>query len=436
MRKKIFCFIFSLILIFSVCILPASAYTPSDFEVSAHGAMLMSLDSGDVIYSKNIHEKLYPASLTKLMTAIVLYENVEDLDSTVMTVSKNAIDLLQGTDSSVGGLKAGEELTARQMLYVLLLSSANDGANAIAENVAGDIASFVELMNQKAASLGMENTHYANAHGLHNEDHYTTVYDMSILARYFLENETLKDICYQVRYEMEPTNLSPKRTFITTNFLITPSNSEYYKYAKGVKTGYTDPAGRCLISTASKNGYNYLCVLMKSAVYNEQGKKIRYEFADSKALYEWGFNEFEYKTVLGTEKILGEAKVELAWDTDYVTLAPKTDLAAIVPKVADQSTLQYDVSTYSESFDAPIAKGDVLGSVTVSYAGEVLGSVELVATNDVKRSNLLYIRKGIQTVLKSVPFKIVCIVIVAAIIFFIISIIVLNKSRRKKRRYY
>lgn len=436
MRKRIFCIIFSLLIIFSVAVVPVSAYTPTGFEVSAEGALLMSLDTGEVIYSKNTDKKLYPASLTKLMTAVVLYENTPDLDNKVLTVSKHALDLLQGTDSSVGGLLEGEQLTARQMLYVLLLSSANDGANVIAEEIGGDIAGFVGMMNDKAKALGMQNTNFANAHGLHNEDHYTTVYDMSLLAKYFLSIPLLKEICEQVTYTLPATNLSNQRRYVTTNFLITPSNAQYYKYAKGVKTGYTDPAGRCLISTASKNGYNYLCILMKSAVYDGSGKKIRYEFRDTKALYEWAFKDFEYKTVLDSEGILGEAKVELAWDTDYVTLAPKKSLTAIIPKVADKSTIQYDIKTYKESFDAPIKKGDVLGTVTVSYAGEELGSVELIATQDVKRNFFLHLKRIFSDILGSLPFKIVLAIAGALILILIISVIILNKKKLKKRRRY
>ena len=144
MFKKFFCICFTVIIVLSIAVIPASAYVPSSFEVDAEGALLINMDTGDRLYQKNADKRLYPASLTKLMTALVLYESVSDLDSTVFTVSEYAIRSLDGTDSSTGGLKIGEQLTAKQMLYVLLLSSANEGANAIAEGVSGGIEGYVE----------------------------------------------------------------------------------------------------------------------------------------------------------------------------------------------------------------------------------------------------------------------------------------------------
>lgn len=453
MFKKIFCVLFVIILTVSVAVIPASAYTPTNFEVDAEGAMLVNMDTGDILYQKNADKRLYPASLTKLMTALVLYENTKDIDSETITVSDYAIRSLQGTDSSTGGLKVGEVLTVRQMLYVLLMSSANEGANAIAEHVAGDIPSFCEKMNQKASALGMTGTHYVNAHGLHDIEHYTTVSDMYKLSTAILSIDVLKEIVNTAQYKLAATNKNSARTLTTTNFLMLNNGQKctsqkykgqiyYYKYAKGVKTGYTDAAGRCLVSTASKNGYNYMCILMNSPVY-ENGKKIRMEFGDTKALYEWAFNEFEYKTVLDTDEIVGEAPVDLAWDTDYVAAIPEKELSTIVPKVADNSTVTLDITWYEEMYSAPIAKGDVMGECDVVYAGEVLGTVTLVASQDVERSTLMYIGRGLGTFFSTIfghwAFYLVLGIIAIIIIIFIISLVVLNspkhKKKKKNRRY-
>lgn len=453
MIKKFFCVIFIVILIFSVAVVPTSAYTPTNFEIDAEGAMLVNMDTGDIIYHKNIHQKLYPASLTKLMTALVLYENTNDIDSETITVSEYAIKSLEGTDSSTGGLKVDEVLTVRQMLYVLLMSSANEGANAIAEHVSGSIEAFCEKMNQKAKALGMTGTHYVNAHGLHDLEHYTTVSDMYKLTTAVLSVDVLKEVVYTTKYKLEATNKNRSRTITTTNFLLLNNNEKctaekyrgqtyYYKYAKGIKTGYTDAAGRCLITTASKNGYNYMCILMNSPVY-ENGKKIRIEFGDTKALYEWAFNEFEYKTVLNTDEILDEVPVDLAWDTDYVSVVPETQLSAIVPKVADNSTISHDVTWYKENYDAPIKKGTVLGECNVVYAGEVLGTVNLVASQDVERSTLMYIGRVLgnffSTVFGHWAFYLILVIIVVLAVVFVISLFILNspkhKRKRKNRRY-
>lgn len=450
MAKKIFCIAFIIILIFSVAVVPASAFVPTNFEIAAEGALLVNLDTEDVIYAKNIDERLYPASLTKIMTALVLYENTSDLDDETITISEYAVKSLDGTDSSTGGLKIGEVLTVRQMLYVLLLSSANEGANAIAEHVSGDVDTFVELMNTKAQELGMVGTHYANAHGLHDDDHYTTVRDMYILSKKFLSIDALKEVSFTTTYTLEATNKNNKRKLSSTNLLLLNNGQKctaekyknqayYYKYAKGLKTGYTDKAGRCLISTASKNGYNYLCIVMKCPVYDDNNRKIRVEFGDTKALYEWAFNEFEYKQILNANQIIGEAPVELSWDTDFVSVCPIDNISAIIPKVADDSTINYTINWSKEVYSAPIKRGEVLGTCDIIYAGEILDSVTVVAAQDVERSTLIFlitsIKNFFQTVFGSVPFLIVLGVIGLAILIFIITCVIINAPRRRRRRY-
>ena len=454
MFKKIFCCSFVFIIIICAVLPTAFSYTPTNFNIDAEGALLINTDTGDVLFSKNTDQRFYPASLTKLMTALVLYESCPDLDGQKITVSEYAINSLQGTDSSTGGLKIGEELTVRQMLYILLLSSANDGANAIAEHVSGNIPAFCEKMNAKATELGMTGTHYVNAHGLHDLEHYTTVNDMYKLTSAFLSVDILKEIAFSTKYNLAATNKSPARSFTTTNYLLLNNGqkctaekykgqSYYYKYAKGVKTGYTDPAGRCLITTASKGGYNYMCILMKSPVYAENGRtKIRIEFGDTKALYEWAFNEFEYKNILSTDQIIGEAEVDLAWDTDFVSVVPSDKLSAVVPKVADSSTISMEIDWYKKTYDAPIKKGDIMGECSLVYAGEVLGTVTLEAAQDVERSTLMYIGRSVKSftsaLFGSKLFLVFLILVIAAVAIFIISLIILNspKHKRKKRRRF
>ncbi len=451
MLKRLLCILISIVFLVLLTAIPISAYTPTNFEVSAEGAMLVNLDSGDILYKKNIDKKLYPASLTKLMTALILYESTNDLDSETITVSENALKILQGTGSSVGGLKAGETLTVRQMLNVLLISSANDGANAIAEHISGTIDGFVEKMNTKAQELGMNNTSYANPHGLHDENHYTTVNDMYLLSKAFLSVDLLKEISYTTKYKLPATNLSSAKTFTTTNLLMLNNGMKcdadkykgqayYYRYGKGVKTGYTDKAGRCLISTASKNGYNYLCIIMNSPVKDDSGKNIRIEFGDSKALYEWAFKDFEYKNVMSNGEIIGEAKVELSMETDHVSACPSEGLSAIVPKALDSSSVSTEIRWYKESYDAPIKKGDILGECDVIYAGEVIDTVTLVATSDIDRNMLLYAARSVKRFFSNRIVMIILLIILAiaalvTIIFVAICMIINSPKKRRRRRY-
>lgn len=424
--------VLTFVCVFSV---PAAAFEPTGFEITAEAAMLVSLDTGGVLYQKNIDEKMYPASLTKIMTATLIIENTPDLDSEIITVSKDAIDSLQGTDSSTTGLKEGEELTARQLLYNLLMASANDGAMAAAEHYGGgNVMKFIKMMNDRAAELGMTATHYANPHGLHDLNHYTTVSDMYKLVKHALTLPAFTEIVSTVRYQMPATNKSPAKTLSTTNWLQDPNTASYYKYAKGIKTGYTDPAGRCLISTASKDGYNYLCILMKCPVTDSKNVKVRKEFGESKNLYEWAFKSFQYKSVLAPTAPVGEIKVGLAWNRDHVTLLPEKEFSAIIPAEADASTIRIQMNLNRQEVDAPVEKGAVMGTATVIYAGEELGTVPLVAAESIEQSKILYGMRLVKTAVGSIWFKIAAAMIAGLILIFIVACILLNRRRRKRRR--
>lgn len=440
MGKRILSAVFCIILIFSVFAVPASAYKLSGFEVSAEGALIASLDTGDVLYKKNVDKRLYPASLTKIMTAVLLLEKTENLDTEMITVSYDAIHALDGTGSSMGGLIVDEQITAHQALYFLMLKSANEGANAVAEHYGGTVSGFVTMMNERAKELGMNGTHFANPHGLHDAEHYTTVEDMYILVKHALTIPEFKTAVSTTRYTVPATNKSPERLLPTTVFLQdrhnAVSSTYYYPYAAGVKTGYTDEAGRCLISTASKGGYNYVCVLMNSTVRNDRGAMVRYEFGDSIALYEWAFNNFEYKTVVDESAPVDEAKVNLCWEQDYVPLLLEGGLSAILPKDADSSTVQIKTSTYKDSFDAPIKKGEILGTAEISYAGEVLGTVNLIAGENLKSNFILKAMRTIKRAFASTTFKLIVLVFVLILVAFIISIIFMNRSRRSRRGRY
>lgn len=441
MRKTLFSVILTLSLVAAALFGPLSpgltahGFQPTDFEVSAEGAMLVSLDTGGVLYQKNIDQRLYPASLTKIMTAVLVIENTVDLDAESITVSKEALQLLQGTDSSTTGLKEGEVLTARQMLYNLLMASANDAANAVAEHYGGgNIDRFVQMMNEKAAALGMTGTHYVNPHGLHDENHYTTVEDMYKLVRYAIDLPFFMDVVSTIRYKMPATNKSPEKTLVTTNYLQDPNTSSYYKGTNGIKTGYTDPAGRCLITTNSRDGYNYLCILMKCPVYNEQRQKIRQEFPDSRNLYNWAYKNFEYKSLLNTAEPTGEVGLELAWNRDHLTLLPETEFSAIIPKEADSSTIRTEIHLNQETVDAPVKKGEVMGYATLIYAGEELGQVNLVASESVERSTPLYLLRQAKEMTQALWFQVTAGVLLLLLVAFIVFRIVAGRRRRRMKR--
>ena len=207
------------IIVLSLFTFSVSADEIKQPEITSASYVLYNPDNNEVVEDINGNKKMYPASLTKMMTALVAYESYEDLDSEIITVSENAVKSIYGTSSSKADLKIGEQATLKQMLYLLMLPSGNDAANAIAEHISGDNDSFAILMNKKAKELGMNNTHFANPHGLHNPDHYTTAKDLAILADAYSDVTVLKQIAKTNQYMMPATNKQGERLFNTTNFL-------------------------------------------------------------------------------------------------------------------------------------------------------------------------------------------------------------------------
>ncbi len=431
MPKKIFSVFFAFLLSFLYVYTPikASAFEVTGFEITAEAGMLASLDTGELLYENNIDKKVYPASITKIMTVILMLESDKYDPEGKIAMTKEALDLVLGTGSAVSLFKEGDEFTQLDLVYLVLLSSFGDCSYLASIYYGGSVENFVDMMNAKAQELGLTGTSYANPVGLHDENNYTTVRDIYNLTLYALENETFKEICETKRYTMT-ASLSGKRTLTTTNFLQDNNTNYYYPYAHGVKTGYTTEAGRCLVSTASNNGYNYICILMKCPV----SKTKRYEFAESADLYRWAFKNFSFKEVATSNEPVCEMPVELSLDTDFVPLYFKEPFVSVLPNAADDSTIVIKNHLNQESTEAPIEKGQVLGYAEVIYAEKVIGKVDLVAGNSVKPSKMLTVFKYIKLFFTSVYMKIFLLIIALIILIFICMCIKLNYSKIKKRK--
>ncbi len=432
MNKKFFKFIISFILIFAIfcCTLSVSAFQISGFELNARGAILISLDTDEVLYSKNADQKMYPASITKLLVAAIVLDKTQNLDNEVITYTNDANNAILGTGASVIGLKIGEELTARQALYCLLISSGGDVAYAIAEHYGGSTESFMAMMNAKAQEIGMTSSNFGNPVGLHDDYTYTTPKDVSLLAKYVLKYDIILEITSLARYQLPATNMSGVRYLSTTNFLIDPATNYFYKYAKGLKTGFTDEAGRCVVSTASLDGYSYLCIVMGCTTKGG----VRNEFVDSRNLYRWAFNNFEYKSVLDITKPVAEIPVDLSLNTDYIPLFPEKSVTSILPIKADESTITIDTTLVSERVKAPVAAGTVLGTADILYAGEVIGTVNLISREDVKPNLFLQIGAVVKGIVSSTAFKILLVILGVGVLVFIGICIRLNTSNKKRRK--
>ena len=428
MVKKIFSLILIVCMVFCLTF-TANAYDPTGFDLNAKVALLASLDTDEILYSKDGDKRVYPASITKIMTTILMLEDESFDPDAKVTMTDEVLKMIRGTGSAVSNFKAGEEFTQKDLVYTVLMSSFGDCTYLAAIEYEGSVENFVAKMNQKAKELGLKNTNYVNPIGLHDENHYTTANDTLKLAKYALKNKLFKEVCETTKYTIT-TNYTEKRTIVTTNFLQDPNTNYFYKYAKGVKTGYTDEAGRCLVSTASYNGYNYICILFGCTPRGAQ----RYEFLDSKNLYRWAFNNFELKTVADTQNPVCEIEVTLSSQTDFVPLYVEKSFSSVLPKEADDSTIEIRPKPFKDSVQAPIKKGQVLGTADIVYAENVIGTVNLVAGEDVKKSFWLSTFDSIGKFFSSVYMKIVYAIAALAVLAFIISLIVLNSGRGKKRK--
>lgn len=437
MPKKIFSYIFIIFTVFSVIFTPinASAYEVTEFEITAKAGMLISLDTDEILFEKNINKKVYPASITKIMTVTVILENEKFNPDKKIAMTKSALDLILGTGSVVSNLKEGEKISQLDLIYYILMSSAGDVAYLAAEYYEGSVDNFVAKMNSKAQELGLAGTHYQNPVGLHHEENYTTVQDICTLTKYALKNKIFEEVCTSPRYTVPATNMSGERTLTSTNYLMNTNTNYYYPYARGVKTGFTDEAGRCVVSTATykkstNETYSYLCIIMGCPNSPEK----RYEFAESADLYRWAFKNFSFKEIANSSEPVCEIPVELSFETDFMPLHFKEPFVTVLPNEADDSTIVIKPELNSKSVEAPVKKGDVLGKAKVYYAERLIGTVDLVAGGDVKSSRLLVFVKYVKQVFSSVYMKLLIGVVVILILIFIILCIRMNMARIRKRK--
>ena len=410
-----------------------------DPQPLAAAVIIVDGDNHEILYELNAHERRYPASITKIMTSLVVLDAVAQgkvsLD-TVVTASAQAVDL--PWDSSTAGIKAGEQLTILDLLYCDLLPSGNEACNILSEAVAGTSAEFVALMNAKAQELGMKDTHFANPHGLHDPEHYTTAYDVYLMAYAAMQNETFRTIVRSPSYNLPATNLQPERTIYSSNGLLTGYYAgQGYTYSKaiGIKTGYTGEAGRCLASAAvDELGRTFYCVVLGTE--DEEGTGVKRSFTESKRLLEWAFENFQHITLLDqdTENVMREVSVTLSDEADYVQAIPRGEIRATVPSDFDISQAKLDIKL-PDSIEAPVTAGDKLGTITLEYNGVEYGTLDMVATDSVERSEFLYTVQQVEYYWDQWWVKALVAVGVVLILVLIVFVAVVLPKRRARRRY-
>lgn len=391
--------------------------------VSASNYILINMDNGEVLYEHNSFEKKYPASTTKIMTAILAIENL-DLNESSKVSNKAVMSI--SWDSSKLGLYEGEVLKNYDLLAGMMVASGNDAANVLAEAVSGSIESFVDLMNAKAKELGCTSTHFSNTHGLTDENHYTSVSDMAKIAQYAMKNPLFREIVKITEFELPMTEkCEVRRYFINTNNLLTKSRTDKYFYspATGIKTGYTDAALNCLVASAEKDGVKLISVVLGAS--NIDGVNMSYK--DTKELFDWGFNNYENYNVISLEEVVVEKSIKYAKGEKTAKLVTMGELGILQKKGEKTEGIKTEIKL-DGPLKAPIMNGNIVGTIEVLHNNELIGRVNLTVDKDYEYSwwsAFLYVIGRVV---------IISILIVLGAIGILIIIRQVEYERRRKER--
>ena len=434
---------FSLLLICallcSLCCAPALAEAKAP-EIEAKAALLLDRDTGEILFERKADQKMYPASLTKIMTALLVFEAVDRGEFSLSDAVTATPAAFIGLDElgSTSGLEIGETLTIEQLLACMLINSANEAAGILAIAVDGTVSDFVRHMNEKATELGCENTHFANPSGLHNAEHYTTCRDLYAITRAAMEYPTFMTLCNSKRYEVPATNLHSARTLHSTNYLISNWRALGYLYsgAQGIKTGSTTEAGKCLISTAVRGDRSLFGIVLNSPntiVREENGKFVQRvgSFIDMSALFDYGFDNFTRCTLAKKNDALAEANVALSRETNYVALQTTEDVERLLPNELTPEKLTRTVSLTEETFLAPIERGAEMGTLIFSSGDTVYAEIPLIAMNDVSASFILTVHYRITRFFSNTVVQIICL----ALLLFAVFLFITRHGRRRNRHH-
>lgn len=381
MKRQLTAFLCIFILLFSFFVAPAQVQAtdtatekawPDGPNVYADAAIVMEASTGLILYEKNIDHAYYPASITKIMTALLAIEN-SNLGE-VVTFSKNAIydvDL----DSSRIGIDVGEQLTMQQCLYAILLESANEVTYAIAEHIAGNIDAFADMMNKRAEEIGCTNTHFVNPHGLHDDNHYTTAHDMALITREAMKNETFRKIFGTRTYQIPPTNIQPETRYLRNHHKFVLKQDYLYDDCIGGKTGYTSVAKYTLVSVAKRGDLELICVVMHD-------DSNEHQYTDTAKLFDFAFDNFSIYSIADLES--SEALTESPMFTKYNPLLSETDSPIVtdengylvLPNTASFKDAKKEVTFYSATDDNAV--DNVIGKISYTYNNKYVGGANIL----------------------------------------------------------
>ncbi|MDR2532983.1 MAG: D-alanyl-D-alanine carboxypeptidase [Oscillospiraceae bacterium] len=438
-----------------IAIFPASAFDPGIETIYSESVIMVHLDTDITVFSKNEFERRFPASTTKIMTALVVLENVENLNDFVTVTDNMNFGFLSNynfTDAQVADIVVGQtNLTYNDLLHALMIYSACDAANILAYSVGGTIANFVVMMNQKAAELGCINTNFANPHGLHQNDNYSCAWDMFLISRYVHDKyPRFMDIANLTSYRMPANGRHPEGVVLpNTNRLIRREfEGQYYEFARGIKTGSFDryldtdtgeyhPGHFSLVSLAQQGNNTYMLVTLGAPFHDLENPGVRgfYAYDDHLALYRWAFSSLEYKMVMSANDIIAQIEVENGTES-RVQLRPATDFSYMLPAGLDHTAIHRERTLFHQVIDAsegPILRGEVLGYVEMMLAGKVLAKIDLLAFNEVQPSFESRILGNVTGIFSEWWFQ-TGIALVAAMTIFVVILRLINGQRAKLRR--
>lgn len=407
LKKKIF-------MIFLTFIIIGTQFNfAAEPEIASTAAILVEERTGKILYEKNAYEKMYPASTTKIMTAILILENCK-LDE-IATVSYNAVYSLPSGYVNAS-LQEGEEMSINDLMYALMVKSANDAAIVLAEHMSGSVQNFAKMMNEKAIALGCQNTHFVNPNGVHNDNHYTTAHDLYLIASYCMKNEDFRKYASTASYTLPATNkyLAKDRVCTTTNEMIRPKSKYYNQNIIGIKTGHTTEAKNCLVSGAIQNDTELISVVLHSGT-NREGLSERY--IDTQTLFDYGFKDFAFTDIVKANDVLTNIEIENgSKDTKYLDLIAKDTLFSYLNIQTDLTNLKPEI-ILNENLQAPIPVNSSLGKAVYTVDG-IQYTTELLSSHAVEKK-----------------FNWQLILLIAGILLLILGIFILIlQARRKKKK--
>ena len=364
------------LLLITICLLPVNAWAEEDVSLAekATSAIIIEASTGEIIFEKNSHEKLAPASMTKIMTMLIIMENIENGNlkwSDEVTASAYA--------SSMGGsqifLEAGETMTVEELLKGIAIASGNDAAVAMAEKIAVTEDEFVKLMNKKAVELGIKNTNFKNVTGLTAENHYSTANDMAYMAKELVKYDKVLEFTGTYEDYLR-TNSEKKFWLVNTNKLV-----RFYSGVDGLKTGFTTEAGYCLTATAKKENMRLITVVMKEPDSSTRN-------SETTSMLDYAFNKYKINTILSKKDVIKKSNIVLGTQ-EKINVVPSNDVNVLVNKTDNKKEITYETDIYN--IEAPIKKGDIVGKLKLFENGKKINTVYLTVEKDVAKANIFKI---------------------------------------------